>query len=155
MGTCLRYAGSDDEAKDIFQETFVKIFLKVNKVRDVVALPAWVKQVAVNTAIDHYHKTKKHRQGTDLDEVADMAGDDHTIVLQQTDTESLVALVNTLPVGYRMVFNMYAVEGYSHPEIARLLGISENTSKSQLSRARAMLRSLLEKRGIKNLTSYA
>ncbi|MEQ9099751.1 MAG: sigma-70 family RNA polymerase sigma factor [Imperialibacter sp.] len=155
MGVCVRYAVDEEEAKDIFQDAFVKIFLHLKKVRDVVALPAWVKQVAVTTAINHFHKTKKHKYDTDLEGIVETASDDHRMLVQQIDNNTLVELVNTLPAGYKMVFNLYVVEGYTHPEIAEKLKISENTSKSQLSRAKAMLRTLLEKKGIKSLTNYA
>ncbi|MEQ8417306.1 MAG: sigma-70 family RNA polymerase sigma factor [Imperialibacter sp.] len=155
MGVCVRYAVDQEEASDILQEAFVKIFLKLKGVKDVVALPAWVKQVTVTTAINHFHKTKRHKYDTNLDEIEETEGADYKLLVQQMDNEALVGLVNTLPPGYKMVFNLYVVEGYTHPEIADKLGISENTSKSQLSRAKAMLRILLEKRGIKSLTNYA
>jgi len=155
MGVCTRYSEDKEEANDIFQEAFVKIFLQLDKVKDIVALPAWVRQVTVNTAINHFHKIKKYRYDSDLEEVAETEGADYRLLVQQMDNERLLELINTLPTGYRIVFNLHTVDGYTHSEIAERLGISENTSKSQLSRARAMLRSLLEKKGIKSLTNYA
>lgn len=155
MGVCFRYAHHEEEAMDIFQEAFVKIFLKMSDVKDVVAMPAWIKRVAVTTAINHYHRNKRFRDSLEIDEALDAEGEDYELILQQTDNETLLELINELPPGYKVIFNMYVIEGFNHPEIADLLKISENTSKSQLSRARELLRKSLKKKGIKSLTNYA
>lgn len=155
MGVSVRYCFREAEAQDVFQESFVKIFLNIHKVKDVVALPAWVKKVTVTTAINHFHKHKRHRDTEDLDEAKEAGNDDYGLILQQMDNRMLVEIINTLPPGYKMVFNLYVVEGFTHPEIAEIMGISENTSKSQLSRAKELLRKHLNQRGIKSLTNYA
>lgn len=148
MGVCLRYARQRAEAEDIFQEAFVKIFRGLNELRHPEHLNAWVRRVVVNTAINHYHQHEKYRHTTDLDAVPEAAARDDAPLLAQLGTDELLRLIQQLPDGYRLVFNLYVIEGYTHPEIGGLLGISENTSKSQLARAKAWLRRELRAVGI-------
>jgi RNA polymerase sigma-70 factor (ECF subfamily) len=145
MGVCLRYARHRADAEDIFQEAFVKIFRNLTDVRQPETLAAWVRRVVVNTAITHYHH-EKTRQTADLDAAPDAADD--AVVLTQLGTDELLRLIQALPDGYRLVFNLYVIEGHTHPEIGRMLNISENTSKSQLARAKAWLRRELRAVGI-------
>lgn len=143
MGVCLRYAPTRMEADDIFQEAFVKIYRNIAKVREPEALPGWIRRLAANTAIDYYHKAKKHLNHLDTEDLQeqDTGYDD---VITQLSTQELLAHIRQLPDGYRLVFNMYVIEGYSHREIAEQLQISEGTSKSQLARGKAWLRTRLE-----------
>ncbi len=147
MGLCLRYARHRPDAEDIFQDAFVKIFRNLSELRDVANLDAWVRRVVVNTAITHYHRQAAQPPATDLDTVQP-ANDDDRALLAHLSTDELLRHVQQLPDGYRLVFNLYVLEGYTHPEIGQALGISENTSKSQLSRAKAWLRRELRALGI-------
>lgn len=148
MGLCLRYARHRADAEDVFQEAFVKIFRHLGDLRHADHLGAWVRRVVVNTAINHYHRHDKLRHTDDLENGAEAIAGDDSALLAQLETEELLRLVQRLPDRYRLVFNLHVLEGYAHPEIGELLGISENTSKSQLARAKSWLRRELRALGI-------
>ena len=143
MGVCLRYCPSRAEAEDALQNTFVKLFTRLDQYRGDGPFEAWARRVAVHTAL---HAVAQHRlrhpTGTgaaDLDDYAADLPSAEPSALETLAADDLLRHLTALPPGYRTVLNLYAVEGYSHPEIAQLLGISEGTSKSQLSRARQLL----------------
>jgi len=136
-GICLRYATDADEAKDILQDGFVKIFKSIKKFDQKGSLEGWMKKIMINNSIDHYRK-KSSKPFTDDISEAYTLGEDET-VNAELHKEELLALLQELPTGYRMVFNLYVIEGYSHKEIALELNISEGTSKSQLAKARKAL----------------
>lgn len=145
MGLCRRYARDRDDAKDMLQETFIKIFTKLHQLEDASKLEAWMKSIAVNTAITHYHRHKR-REATGLQEKQEeIAGVDYELVLDHLSDEYLITLINALPAGCRMVFNLFVVEGYSHVEIAAMLSVTEGTSRSQLHLAKQLLKQKLEK----------
>jgi RNA polymerase sigma factor (sigma-70 family) len=145
LGICIRYAGSVEEAEDILQEGFVKIFLNISHFKGEGSLMAWMRRIMINTAITHYHKMRKHRYHDDIEEVRETDMETHSWGEADFTREELWNVIQRMPEGYRMVFNLYAVEGYKHREIAEQLGIDENTSKSQYSRARRWLQVRLEK----------
>ncbi len=145
LGVCNRYATCIEEAEDIMQEGFVKIFLNVKEFKGEGSLVAWMRRIMINTAITHYHKMRKHRYHDDLDEVRETKFEDHQWEESEFTKEELYNVIQRMPDGYRMVFNLYAVEGYKHREIAEILEIDENTSKSQYSRARRWLQERLIK----------
>ena len=153
MGVCLRYARRREEAEDLFQEAMVRVFEQVHQVREPGALSAWVRQVVIRTAINHYHHEAR-RQHEKEEEGAETPGSDDTQALSALATNELLRLVNDLPEGFRLVFNLYVIDGYSHEEIATLLGIGVSTSKSQLARARQRLRRELQKMGITHYESF-
>ncbi|WP_375417617.1 RNA polymerase sigma factor [uncultured Hymenobacter sp.] len=145
MGVCLRYCPSRVEAEDALQNTFVKIFTRLDQYRGDGPFEAWARRIAVHTAL---HGTEQHRRrhaatagtfGDHSEEFAARLPSAEPSALDQLAAADLLALLQTLPPGYRTVLNLYAVEGYAHAEIAALLGISEGTSKSQLARARHLL----------------
>jgi RNA polymerase sigma-70 factor (ECF subfamily) len=145
LGVCMRYCPTQTEAEDALQETFVKIFTRLDQYRGEGPFEAWAHRVAVTTTLN---ATKQHRlrhpaSSIDLDELTDQLPASDSTGLEQLAASDLIAVVQTLPLGYRTVLNLYAVEGYSHPEIAALLGITESTSKSQLTRARRLLETRL------------
>ncbi|MBC8154689.1 MAG: sigma-70 family RNA polymerase sigma factor [Bacteroidetes bacterium] len=148
MGLCRRYARNREEAEDMFHEGFIRIFQQLHTLQQADRLLPWMKRVMVNSAINVYHKNLKQRAEIDAEVAFDQASDAHTDVLARLSADELTALVSALPGGYRMVFNLYVVDGYTHPEIAQLLGIAEGTSKSQLARARALLKHKLSQLGI-------
>jgi len=145
MGVCLRYCPSRAEAEDALQNTFVKIFTRLDQYRGQGPFEAWARRIAVTTSLHalEQHKLRHPAPGADLDELADDISSGEHSVLDQMAAGDVMALLETLPPGYRTVLNLYAVEGYSHQEIAELLGIAEGTSKSQLARARRLLESRL------------
>ncbi len=145
MGICMRYAGDRAEAEDILQDSFMKIFFAIGDYSGTGSFVGWLRKIVVNTAITHYHANLKYRYHVDIDEyIGEEKGCDGFDEDFFTSDE-LIHVLNELPGGYRMIFNLYAVEGYKHREIADLLGIDTNTSKSQYSRARAVIRDKLEK----------
>src|SRR5204863_2651356 len=138
---CLRYAGNAEEAEDILQEGFIKVFKKLNSFRSEGSFEGWVRRIFVNTAIEHFRK-KRYLQPVTEKEENTIEGK-YFSVLDELAEKDILALVQELSPGYRTVFNMYVVEGYTHKEIADILGISEGTSKSQLARARMILQDMV------------
>jgi RNA polymerase sigma-70 factor (ECF subfamily) len=147
LGVCLRYASDKAEAEDILQDSFLKIFFNIKEYSGTGSFIGWLRKVAVNTAITHYHKNLKYRYHIDIDEYVSVETGTTSFEEDFFTSDELFKVLNELPTGYRMVFNLYAVEGYKHKEIAEMLGIDTNTSKSQYSRAKAVLREKLESLG--------
>jgi RNA polymerase sigma-70 factor (ECF subfamily) len=147
LGVCLRYASDKAEAEDILQDSFLKIYFNINEYSGTGSFVGWLRKVTVNTAITHYHKNLKFRYHVDIDEYVSEETGVSSFEEDLFTSEELFRVLNELPSGYRMVFNLYAVEGYKHKEIAEMLGIDTNTSKSQYSRARAVIREKLEALG--------
>lgn len=140
-GVCLRYAGSVEEAEDILQEGFIKVFNKIGSFRSEGSFEGWIRRIFVNTAIEHFRKKTYLQPITEFEE-ATVEGK-YLSVLDNLAEKDIIQLVQQLSPGYRTVFNMYVIEGYTHKQIAEALGISEGTSKSQLSRAKLILQDLV------------
>lgn len=143
LGVCLRYTKSQDEAEDALQEGFVKAFSKLNDFSNQGSLEGWVRRIMVNTSLDAIRKNTKFIKDVPLDSVDYQIGNNDFIV-EGLNAEDLMKLINSMPEGYKVIFNMFAIEGYSHQEISTTLGISESTSKSQYMRAKGYLRNRLE-----------
>ncbi|MFK5857088.1 MAG: RNA polymerase sigma factor [Bacteroidota bacterium] len=146
-GICLRFAFVSDDADDILQDGFIRVFKHIKDFRGEGSLEGWVRRTIVNTAINYYKKRIKQGINVDLDIVQGKVKEVSSIV-EKMAADELLILISELPPGYRTVFNLSVIEGYTHKEIGKLLEISENTSKSQLSRARVSLQKKLAK--IKN-----
>lgn len=147
MGICVRYARERAEAEDIFHEAMVKVFEKIVSLKDPEALPRWVRQIVINTAVNQYHANLKflhHDESALLRE----RSEEYITILDKLSNDELLTQIGTLPEGYRVVFNLYVIDGYTHPQIAELLSISVGTSKSQLHAAKNMLRTNLKTLGI-------
>ena len=143
LGVCMRYSKSSEQAEDVLQDGFVKVFTKLSYYKGDGSLEGWIRRIIVNTALDQIRKNAKFQSDVALDDVdykLELKGN----VLENLAAEDLLQLINEMPAGYKVVFNMFAIEGYSHKEIAEELNVSENTSKSQYSRARAYLKKKLE-----------
>ncbi len=138
MTICRRYAGDKAEAEDMLQEAFISIFSHINQFKFAGSFEGWMKRITVNTSIKILQKRKVRIIGIS-NEQSEMISPDFNI-LSDLDTEDLLKLINQLPDGYRMIFNLYVIEGYSHDEIAAMLKINPATSRSQLSKARAILK---------------
>jgi RNA polymerase sigma factor (sigma-70 family) len=148
FAVCMRYSNSEEEAKDVLQDGFIKIFEKLNIYKGEGSFEGWMRRVVVNTALDAIRKNKKLKSQVDIDDVAYGLTTNES-VLDTMAAEDLMLVLQTLPTGYRTVFNLYVIEGYSHKEIAEELNITVSTSKSQFSRAKGILREILEKRNMR------
>lgn len=138
---CCRYVKSKMEAEDVLVTAFTKVFDKIDQFKNEGSFEGWIRRIVVNEALTWIRKNRSLYLETDL-EKADYEPDyDH--LSDHLETEDLLRMIQALPTGYQLVFNLYAIDGYSHKEIAEQLNISENTSKSQLSRARVYLQKLL------------
>lgn len=142
---CLQYCNSDEEAKDVLQEGFIKVFQNLSSYKFVGSFEGWVRRIMVNTALEVYRTKHNLYRVDDVDQVAetidDVSDDDEYPVIEP---EELMSMVKDLPAQYRMTFNLYAIEGFSHKEIGEMINISEGTSKSNLSRARRILQRKIE-----------
>lgn len=140
---CMRYARHKLEAEDIMQEGFIKVFNNLHTFRAEGSLEGWIRKIMVHSAIKNYHRSSFQKESIGLENYPE-----DSMVPQaygDLNREELLNLIKDLPEGYRVVFNMYAIEGFKHKEIARMLDIGESTSRSQLVKARKLLQSMIEK----------
>ncbi|MCX6287042.1 MAG: sigma-70 family RNA polymerase sigma factor [Bacteroidetes bacterium] len=155
LGVCMRYCRDRDEAEDILQEGFIKVFQNIHSFRGEGSLAGWIKRVIVNHAINYINKRNKIVRHEKIDEIRETEILDMNEPIEFPDEYNpalLLKLIQELPVGYRTVFNLHIFEDYGHKEIAAALGISENTSKTQLFKARRWLKNKIEEnRQKKNL----
>jgi RNA polymerase sigma factor (sigma-70 family) len=139
LGVCMRYATDKMEAEDVLQNGFMKVFSKIDDYRGEGSFEGWMRRIMVHSSIEYYRKHHKMMQVVDFDE----AGQEPFVsaaAASSLEAKDLLQLIKGLSPGYRMVFNLYAIDGYTHKEIAEIAGITEGASKSQLSRARAILK---------------
>ena len=136
---CLQYSGNDEEAKDILQEGFIKIFDNLHHYKHEGSFEGWLRRIIVNTALEKYRKRNHLYRVDDIDAIEEPEAMPDTDDYSGLHAIDLLYMIRELPPKYRMVFNLYAIEGYSHKEISAMLNISEGTSKSNLSRARVIL----------------
>ncbi|WMX16381.1 MULTISPECIES: RNA polymerase sigma factor [unclassified Aureispira] len=141
MGICLRYSNNSEDAKDILNEGFIKVFRYLQRYKIGTSLEGWIRRIMINTSIDFYRKAIRHRT-EDIEYASNTTatGED---AISKYSAKEILSVIQTLPPSYRAVFNLYAIEGYSHREVANQLGISESTSRSNLVKARAKLKVLL------------
>src|SRR5690606_19038698 len=144
MGICMRYSSCVPDAEDILQEGFIKVYQHLNTFSGMGALGGWMRRIMINIALQRYRESKSlhsvRLEETDL-HLREVSDD----VLSRMHADELMTKLQRLPIGFRTVFNLYAIEGFKHHEIARQLGISVGTSKSQYSRSKAILREMIEK----------
>ena len=141
---CLTYIPDEDAVCDVLQDGFIKVFRNLHKFKSEASLGSWIRRIMVNTALDHYRNQKRQHEKIEmlssLPNEKSIAG-----ILEQINAQELINMVNQLPSKAAMVLKLYAIEGYGHKEIAEMMDISEGTSKSQLFRARALLKELIDK----------
>ncbi|MFY8136857.1 MAG: RNA polymerase sigma factor [Flavobacteriales bacterium] len=142
MTVCRRYFSNKEEAEDILQEGFIKVFERLHQWQGTGALGGWIRTVMVNTALTHIRSQKKWKDTIDI-EHADQIDAGSISGLEQLQAEEILAIIDQMPTGYRTVFNLFAVEGYGHKEIGEMLGISENTSKTQFLKSKEWLKKTL------------
>lgn len=135
---CLRYANNADDAQDLLQEGFIKVYRNLHRFRAEGSFEGWIRRVFVNTSIEHFRK-KSTRLSMVTDKEENTIEDADITALHKLAEKDIINIIQELSPGYRTVFNLYVIEGYSHKEIGDLLGISEGTSKSQLARAKGVL----------------
>jgi len=135
---CLRYSNNADDARDLLQEGFIKVYRNLHRFRAEGSFEGWIRRVFVNSSIEHFRK-KSVQIATVTDREEGTIEDTDNSALDNLAERDIINLIQKLSPGYRTVFNLYVIEGYSHREIGEKLGISEGTSKSQLARARAIL----------------
>ena len=149
FGICLRYAGNYHDAEDIMQEGFIKVFEKINQFGFKGAFEGWIRKIMVNTALEKY---RMHFQTVSLqDNPAETEQEQEIDVTSNIEVKELLNIIQDLTPRYRLVFNLYALEGYSHKEISEMLQITEGTSKSNLSRARVILQERVNKYYLKSV----
>ena len=141
FNTCMRIVGNRQDAEDVLQVAFTKVFLKIKTYRGESTIGAWIKKIVVNLSLNHLKRNRIY-----FEEVADQVDDytEHLLEEDQLSVEKIKIAMNELPEGYRLVFSLYLLEGYDHKEIASILKISEATSKSQYSRAKRKIKELLK-----------
>jgi RNA polymerase sigma-70 factor (ECF subfamily) len=144
LGVCIRYTKSKAEAEDVLQEGFIRVFKNLHQFRGDGELGAWIRRIMVTTALNYLKRNAKYQHDLAFEKV-----DMHPVTTDtpevHLDTKELVSLIQQLPSGYQTIFNLYAVEGYTHLEIGEMLGITDGTSRSQYARARALLISWINK----------
>lgn len=153
LGVCFRYTKSLDDAEEVLQEGFVKVFNRLKQFKGEGELGGWIRKIMVNTALNFLKTNHKYRHELSYDESALhlVSTENPTVNLQ---TKELANLIRQLPTGYQTIFNLYAVEGYKHAEIASMLGINEGTSRSQYARARILLIEWITKYSLKEKNDH-
>lgn len=149
MALCLRYGSDYEEAQDMFQDGFIKVFRKIHMYNGKGPLGAWIRRTIANNALDHLRKNKRMKDNVSLFGIEyklenQDAVDPYNDEGLRVSNDRLTELIQTMPLGYRTVFNMYVIEEYSHKEVAEQLGITESTSKTQYRKAKAFMRKLVE-----------
>jgi RNA polymerase sigma-70 factor (ECF subfamily) len=145
LSVCLRYMKNIEKAEDALQDGFIKVFVNLLNYNNSGVLEGWIRRIIVNTCLDELKKNKKLLLNVSVEEV-EYKLESNDFVQEQMMADDLMKLIQDMPAGYRVIFNMFAIEGYAHQEIATQLGISESTSKSQYLRARAYLKNRIDKR---------
>lgn len=152
LGVCYRYTKSLQDAEDVLQEGFIKVFKNLHQFKGTGELGAWIRRIIVNTAISYLKNQGRYQYDLSFadNSLHPVSDENPEFIL---NAKELADLIRQLPTGYQTIFNMYAVEGYSHVEIGGILGINEGTSRSQYARARALLISWITKNSLDNKTS--
>lgn len=144
MSIALRYADSREQAAEVLNDAFMKVFTNIDKYNTDRPFKPWLRQIIINTAINRYHKNQKRVQEVNLESVQHKAAKDET-VLSGMSYDEIIEMVQQLTPAYRTVFNLYVIEGFKHKEIADMLGIAVGTSKSNLAKAKQNLQTIVEK----------
>ncbi len=144
MGVCLRYMSSREEAEDVLQEGFIKVFDKIKSFRAEGPVEAWIRRIIVNCALNHISRNKWRNSSEDIDSVNEYEFATAESISDKMNANDLLKIIERLPTGYRTVFNLFAIEGYGHKEIGEMLGITESTSKTQYLKARKFIREQIE-----------
>lgn len=147
LGVCYRFAKNREDAEDMLQEGFIKVFTQMHQYRNEGALEGWIRRIIVHTCINILKKNKKFAESVDIIH-ANSVFVKEDLIPSIMQAKQVVECIRMLPMGYRTVLNLYAIEGFSHKEIAGILDIEESTSRSQYTRAKAMLEEILIRKKI-------
>ncbi|HEX2536437.1 MAG TPA: sigma-70 family RNA polymerase sigma factor [Chitinophagaceae bacterium] len=147
MAVCYRYAHNREDAEDMLQEGFIKVFSQIHTFENRGAFEGWIRRIMVHTCINSLKKNKRFNESVDLIHASALQTREETIP-SLIQAKQVVECIRLLPIGYRTVLNLYAVEGFSHREIGQMLDIEESTSRSQYTRAKAMLEDILVRKNI-------
>lgn len=143
MVVCLRYARHRLEAEDLLQEAFIRVFDNLHRFEFKGSFEGWIRRIVINTALKNFQRKQYSQEQIGLEHVPETSQE--PVAYTQLGEQELLAMIAKLPEGYRLIFNLYAIEGYSHKEIAEALNIQESTSRSQLLKARKLLQSQIER----------
>ena len=147
LGVCYRFAKNREDAEDMLQEGFIKVFTQMHQYRNEGALEGWIRRIIVHTCINIIKKNKKFSDSVDIT-YANGIHIKEELIPSILQAKQVVECIRLLPIGYRTVLNLYAIEGFSHKEISLMLEIEESTSRSQYTRAKAMLKEILQRKKI-------
>lgn len=147
LGVCYRYAKNRADAEDMLQEGFIKVFHQLHQFRNEGSLEGWIRRIMVNTCINQIKKNKRFSDCLDISNAVDLSAKEES-VFSIMQAREIIECIRMLPLGYKTVLNLYAIEGFSHREIGLMLEIEEGTSRSQYARAKSLLQSILLKRGL-------
>jgi RNA polymerase sigma factor (sigma-70 family) len=147
LAVCYRFAHNREDVEDMLQEGFIKVFLQMHTFQNKGAFEGWIRRIIVHTSINHLKKNKRFNESVDIIQASSIQVREENIP-SIVQAKQIVDCIRLLPVGYRTVLNLYAIEGYAHKEIAEMLDIEESTSRSQYTRARQMLEEILIRRNL-------
>ncbi len=146
MSICMRYCFSKAEAQEVLNDGFMNVFQKINQYRDETSFQGWLRRIMINASIDHYRREKKHYHHAEIDVRMETSVGHGATALDDMAHEDLIGIIQKLSPAYRTVFNLFVIDGYTHKEISEMLKISEGTSKSNLLKAREVLRKMIEQK---------
>ncbi len=149
LSVCYRFAHNREDAEDMLQEGFIKVFSQIHTFQNKGAFEGWIRRIIVHTCINHLKKNKKFNESVDIIHATGVQIREDSVP-SIVQAKQIVECIRLLPLGYRTVLNLYAIEGYSHKEISEMLGVEESTSRSQYTRAKQMLEDILVKKYIIN-----
>jgi RNA polymerase sigma-70 factor (ECF subfamily) len=144
LGVCVRYVNERETARDILQEGFIKVYTKIDSYSGAGSFEGWMKKIFITSALEYLRAAKMFKTNVNLDEYDETIGNFDESIVETISAEEILRCINELPAGFKTVFNLYAIEGYSHAEIAQMLKIKESSSRSQLARARQMLQTKIQ-----------
>jgi RNA polymerase sigma-70 factor (ECF subfamily) len=145
LGICVRYVNERETARDVVQEGFIKVFTKIDGYSGIGSFEGWMKKVFITTALEQLREERVFNLQVSWDDSPETVDNCDVSVVEKLSADEILECINELPAGFKTVFNLYAIEGYSHTEIARMLNIKEGTSRSQFARARQILQTKIQK----------
>ncbi|MDR0865994.1 MAG: sigma-70 family RNA polymerase sigma factor [Candidatus Symbiothrix sp.] len=144
LGICVRYVNEKETARDILQEGFIKVFTKIGDYSGAGSFEGWMRRIFITSALEYLRSVKMQREKVSWDDYEEAIDSFDVTIVEQLSAEEILQCINELPVGFKTVFNLYAIEGYSHAEIALILNIKEGSSRSQFARARQLLQTKIQ-----------
>jgi RNA polymerase sigma-70 factor (ECF subfamily) len=144
LGICVRYVSEKETARDILQEGFIKVFSKIESYSGAGSFEGWMKRIFITSALEYLRSAKAFKANRHLDDCEEITDTVDASIVEKLSADEIIQCINELPAGFKTVFNLYAIEGYSHAEIAQMLNIKEGSSRSQFARARQILQTKIQ-----------